>query len=98
MILLCRQIPNSVVSQNMIRQVLKSATSIGANYCEANGAILRKDFKNKIFTCKKEAQETLYWLRLISEVEPAIDGEKVINEAEEIVKIFGKISSTLCKD
>jgi len=37
---------------------MRSGTSIGANYCEANNASSKKDFKNKIFICKKETQET----------------------------------------
>jgi len=46
----------------IIIQLIKSATSVGANYCEANGASSRKDFRNKIHICKKEAKESKYWL------------------------------------
>jgi len=51
----------------MVSQLVRSATSVGANYCEANGASSKKDFKNKIFICRKEIQETKYWLELIAE-------------------------------
>jgi four helix bundle protein len=50
----------------LVNQLVRSATSIGANYMEANGASSKKDFQNKIFIYKKEAQETKHWLRMIS--------------------------------
>ncbi|NLC31601.1 MAG: four helix bundle protein [Candidatus Moranbacteria bacterium] len=50
----------------MLSQLIRSATGIGANYCEANNASSKKDFRNKIFICKKEAQETKYWLRMMA--------------------------------
>jgi four helix bundle protein len=49
------------------RQLLRSATSIGANYREANRAVSRPDFANKIGTIQKEAAETQYWLELLIE-------------------------------
>ncbi len=52
----------------MIEQLVKSATSIGANYAEANNASSKNDFRNKIFIAKKEAAETKYWLELFAEV------------------------------
>ena len=88
----------TIVNENLIKQLLRSATSIGANYHEANGAISKSDFKSKIFICKKEAKETLYWLDLLFEV---VDNRKIreieiLNkEAKEIMLIFSKISSTL---
>ena len=93
----CRVISNGLVNQDLVRQVLKSATSIRANYREANGAISRDDFRSKVFICKKESQETLYWLLLIQDTIPGVNFKKEIKEAEELVKIFGKICSTLKK-
>lgn len=52
----------------MISQLIKSATSIGANYAEANNASSKTDFRNKIFIAKKEAAETKYWLELFSDL------------------------------
>ena len=49
------------------RQLLRSATSIGANYREANRAVSRADFANKIGTIQKEASETQYWIELLLE-------------------------------
>lgn len=88
----------TIVNENLIKQVLRSATSIGANYHEANGAISKSDFKSKIFICKKEAKETLYWLDLLSEVvdsNSVKELEVLDREAKEIMLIFSKISSTL---
>src|SRR5438309_2248221 len=56
----------SPINLPLINQVIKSATSIGANYCEANNASSKNDFRNKIFICKKEASETKYWFRMIA--------------------------------
>lgn len=42
------------INSPLISQIVRSATSIGANYCEANNASSKKDFRNKIFICKKE--------------------------------------------
>lgn len=57
-IIFCKCLNKNVVSIPIISQIIRSGTSIGANYCEANNASSRKDFQNKIFICKKEAQET----------------------------------------
>ncbi len=50
---------------DLIGQLGRSATSIGSNYCEADDDESRKDFKDKIGICKKEARETKYWLKMI---------------------------------
>jgi len=78
-------------------QLSKSATSIGANYEEAQGASSRKDFKNKINIALKEARETNYFLRIIQELK-IIDAEnisKMVNESEEITKILNSIITKL---
>jgi four helix bundle protein len=85
------------ISENIITQLARSATSVGANYCEANGASSRKDFRNKIFICRKEIQETKYWLEILAEAEPE-NKDKLRNfwkEAHELTLIFNKISTTL---
>lgn len=93
----CRDIKTNPISSPLINQVVRSATSIGANYMEANGASSKKDFRNKIYICKKEAQETSHWLRMILKYLPDKDGEiKIINsELQELILIFGKIISAL---
>ena len=60
-------LPRGAASDVLGRQLLRSATSIGANYREANRAVSRPDFANKIGTIQKEAAETQYWLELLIE-------------------------------
>jgi four helix bundle protein len=75
-------------------QLVKSATSVGANYMEANQASSKKDFKNKIRISQKEANETKHWLRMISIAIPEKKEEcrKLWKEAHELTLIFAKIS------
>ncbi|MFA6198729.1 MAG: four helix bundle protein [Patescibacteria group bacterium] len=96
-IIFAKQIKRDVVNLPMISQFVKSATSVGANYCEANGASLRKDFKNKIYICKKEAKETKYWLQLIAKANPEHKEtcRKLWKEVHELTLIFSKIILTL---
>jgi four helix bundle protein len=56
-IVFCKSIKMGPIISPLVNQLVRSATSVGANYMEANGASSRKDFLNKIFICKKEAQE-----------------------------------------
>ena len=53
-IIFCRGIKQDVITKPIINQIIRSCTSVGANYCEANGASSKKDFKNKIYICKKD--------------------------------------------
>ena len=96
-ILFCRKISQDTITKPLISQIIRSATSIGANYMEANGASSKKDFKNKIHICKKEAQESKHWLHMISIACPENSEEARIlwKEVQELTLIFGKIISTL---
>ncbi len=89
-----------IVNVPMIKQLVRAATSIGANYMEANGASSKKDFRNKICICKKEARETKYWLQLIAKSNPEKKEEcrKFYQEAQELTLIFSKIILTLEKN
>ena len=93
----CKQIKETTITRPLINQIVKSATSVGANYCEANGASSKKDFQNKIYICKKEIQETKHWLRMISTAEPEKreEAKKLWKESQELTLIFGKIASSL---
>jgi len=95
----CRAIKQDTISRPLISQIIRSATSAGANYCEANGASSKKDFKNKIHICKKEIQETKHWLRMISTAIPdkKENSRKLWQEAQELTLIFGKIISSMRK-
>ena len=96
-ILFCRSIKMDDIIRPLITQFIRSATSVGANYMEANGACSKKDFKNKIYICKKEAQESKHWLNMISVACPdkAEEAKKLWQEAQELTLIFGRIVSTL---
>ncbi len=95
-IVLCKKSPKNTVTIPILDQLIRAGTSIGANYCEANGASSKKDFRNKIFICKKEAKETKYWLRLLVKAVEELkeDCKKLWKEAHELTLIFSKIASS----
>ncbi len=76
-------------------QVIRSATSIGANYSEAQNASSKADFRNKIFIAKKEASETRYWLMVITELTDQNTTLSYLKEVQEILLILQKIITTL---
>jgi four helix bundle protein len=77
----------------IIRQLVRSATSIGANYTEADEAGSRKEFCYRISVCCREARETQYWLRMLAAATPdATEGARIHwKEANELTRIFGVI-------
>lgn len=93
----CKSIKQDIITKPIINQIIRSGTSVGANYCEANGASSKKDFRNKIHICKKEIQETKHWLRMLVVAVPDEKDEarKLWKEAQELTLIFGKIVSKL---
>jgi len=95
-----KKLKTDELNKNIILQLIRSATSVGANYCEANGASSKKDFSNKIFICRKEVQETKYWIEMVAEVNPEIKSNLRVlwKEAHELSLIFNKISSSLRKN
>lgn len=58
-ILFAKRIPKSTVNTPLVSQLVRAATSIGANYCEANDGVSKRDFRNKIGYCRKESKETM---------------------------------------
>lgn len=92
-----KTLKESSVNSPLIRQIVKSSTSVGANYCEANNSSSKKDFRNKIFICKKEASETKHWLRMIAKAnqERKDECKQLWKEANELTMIFSKIISSL---
>jgi len=77
----------------LISQLVRAGTSVGANYCEADDAVSRKDFQHKIGICKKEARETKYWLRMVAFAEPRLkeQAKALWQEAKELHLIFAAI-------
>ncbi len=96
-IVFCRSITEDSIIKPLINQLVRSSTSIGANYMEANGASSKTDFRNKIFICKKEAQETKHWLRMLSVSLPAKKERlrELWKESQELTMIFQKITNSL---
>lgn len=88
-----KKISNNTVTLPIINQIVKCGTSIGANYCEADGAESKKDFRHKIGICKKESKETKYWLRMVVVAVPELKEEAKIlwKEAQEFTLIFSAI-------
>lgn len=87
------KIPKNVVTLPIISQLVRAGTSIGSNYCEADGAESRKDFKHKMGIAKKESKETKYWLRMVRTVAPELKDEsrELWQEAQEFTLIFSSI-------
>ena len=88
------------VNKNIVAKISRSGTSVGANYMEADGAESRKDFEHKMSICRKEAKETMYWVRLLSG-EDFINIEecrKIWKEAQELVFIFSAIITSSRKN
>jgi four helix bundle protein len=77
-------------------QVIRSASSIGANFVEANNGSSRQDFRNKIFIAKKEANETKYWLRMLQKLGDSTEElESLLLEVQEFIMILQRITNTL---
>lgn len=94
---LCQSLRRDAITTPLIVQLIRSSTSIGANYMEANGASSRNDFRNKIYICKKEAQETKHWLRMIKSALPITEMQvqPLWEEVQQLTLIFQKITSSL---
>jgi four helix bundle protein len=91
-LIICKKLPKSPECEGIRKQLANSATSIGANFEEADGAITKKDFINKVCIARKEAKETRYWLRIINDTY-SINNEisNHIKESEEIINILSAI-------
>lgn len=95
-IILCRKINLSPIVIPLISQFIRSTTSIGANYCEATEASSKKDFSCKIAIAKKEAKETLHWIKMLKTAVPELSEElnKIADEVQQIILIFSASINT----
>ena len=89
----CKKVPVNPITQPLIVQLVKCGTSIGANYCEADDAESKKDFKHKIGICKKESREAKHFIRMIVVAVPElkIEAKPLWQEAKELNLIFNSI-------
>ncbi len=96
----CQELSASAVNGTLINQLIRAGTSIGANYCEADDAESKKDFRHKIGICRKEARETKYWLRLVAQAAPAkrTEANALLLESSELNLIFSAIIRTTDKN
>jgi four helix bundle protein len=87
-----KTLPRTVANVEDVKQLIRAWGSVGANYIEANGSLGHKDFLLKIKTCRKEAKESRFFLRLIDV--GSCDGAqrgRLVQEATELMNIFGSI-------
>ena len=98
---LLRKLPNSEEYRIIKHQLIKSATSSGANYEESQGGSSKADFKHKVFISLKEMRESNYWLKVVEGIyhKKEIDEglKKLISESEELKNILGPIVTRLSK-
>jgi len=88
-----KKVPQNVVTIPIIGQLVRSGTSVGSNYCEADCAETKRDFEHKLGICKKESKESGHWLRMIAKAIPELKEEARIlwQEANELNLIFTSI-------
>ena len=89
----CKKVPRGPITDPLIIQLIKAGTSTGANYCEADDAESKKDFKHKIGICKKETSESKHFTRMIIVAVPRLkeEGEVLWQEAKTLNLIFNSI-------
>ncbi len=98
---LARALPRHDIAGSVVgRQLARSGTSVGANVAEAQGALCKADFARRMSVARSEAIETLYWLRLITDVEllPKKRMTRILVEADEIVRVLMTIAKKARRD
>jgi len=91
------KLPKTTAGMVLVKQLIRSGTSIGANMEEADGASSKADFINKVTIARKEARETHYWLQLIKKAEMMHHKDNVVElgslimEAEELKRVLSAI-------
>lgn len=91
----CRSLKKDYILFEYCAQLIRAASSVGANYIEANESLSKKDFLNRAKICRNEAKESRYWLRLIN---PSLidkiqldECNRLIQEAKELMLIFNSM-------
>ena len=89
-----KRLPRTICNLEDVKQLIRASGSVGANYIEANGALGKKDFRLRIRISRKEAKESIYWLRLVEtggEAAMELERGELIQEGSELLRIFGAI-------
>jgi four helix bundle protein len=90
---MCQILPRCPINDRLINQVVGAAGSVGANYREANDALGKKDFIQRMRIARREAKESLHWLELLLEANRDKESEinPLIKEADELKRILSSI-------
>ncbi len=90
---LCKTLPVNPMNDRLVGQLVGAAGSIGANYREANDALGKKDFVQRLRIARREAKETVDWIELMSEAnsEKTSEIQPLLKESEEIKRILSAI-------
>jgi four helix bundle protein len=88
-----KKIPRDSVTDRIVSQLVGAGTSVGANYVEADDSVSKKEFLKCVGTCKKEARETKFFLRMSVRAVPQLklEARKLSMEVNELHLIFAKI-------
>jgi len=91
------RLKNNYQIKDLLNQILRSGTSIGANVAESQEAVSKNDFINKLSIALKEAKETEYWLKLLKEASVLDENEfnSLKNDCEELIKLLISILKKL---
>lgn len=90
----CKKFPSTISNVEYFKQIIRSSSSVAANYIEANESLSKKDFVMRVKICRKESKETRLWLNLIelNENNNLIKiKENLVQESTELIKIFTSI-------
>lgn len=92
-ILFTNLLPKTTANAEIIKQVIRSSGSVGANYIEANESLGKKDFAMRIKICRKESKETIYWLKLVETNSDSLETKRDVHvkEGTELMKICAAI-------
>ncbi len=92
-IIFCKGLKLDTISRPIVSQLVRSSTSIGANYSESQSGISKKDFRSKVYISLKEAEESKYWFEILitcfPEKKPEIN--TLLSEIQQIIKILQTI-------
>lgn len=86
------KIPKNLANNEIAKQLVRSAGSVGANYIEANEALSKKDFLMRVKISRKEAKESCYWIKLLTVPDSLTASQAaLLQEGTEVMKIFSSI-------
>src|SRR4051812_41696784 len=96
----CKRVPRHVITNPLITQLVKAGTSVGANYCETDDAVSKREFRKNACICRKEARESKHFIRMIVAAEPDLAevARPLWQEAKELHLIFCSIFRKVSRD